>query len=135
MALSFVFQTSISEKAQAGPWQGIVFVGLVRKDVGYFYKFEGKTSTSLGTAEWDTCAQNTTLFGHDVQSNGFWLCASPEVARGTWYFGNVVKDTGYYWEITGGNAKAVSTNKWDTGWAGALRGWSHSSNGFWLCQP
>ena len=134
VALSFVGQTSISVKAQSSR-ENLVFIGQVRNDKGYLFRVEGATATSLGTATWDTCPQGTTLLGHDKQSNGFWLCASPKIARGTWYFGNVVKDTGYYWEIAGGNAKAVGTNTWDTCWEGSLRAWSHTSNGFWVCQP
>ncbi len=75
-----------------------MFVGQVRKDMGYLYKFTATDASSVGNASWDTCPKGTILLGHDKQSNGFWICASPDIAVAgrSFYFGNVVQDKGYY---------------------------------------
>ena len=136
VATEFGLSSSILAQAQSTSKQNLIFVGAVRENTGYFWRFDGKNATKAGTARWDTCPQGTTLLGHDVQPNGFWLCASPEIAnRGTWYFGNVVKNRGYYWEIARGKAKAVGDAKWDTCWEGRLRAYLRDPNGFWVCQP
>ena len=136
IAAEFCLFASVSAQAQSTSRQDLVFVGIVRNDTGYLTRFSGGKVIDAGNARWDTCPQGTTLLGHDFQSNGFWLCASPQIAnRGTWYFGNVVKDRGYYYEIAGGKAKAVGDAKWDTCWEGKLRGRAFHSNGYWFCQP
>ena len=126
-------------QAQSGSKENLVFVGTVRADKGYLWRFDGSgdsTKIASGNAKWDTCPQGTTLLGHDFQSNGFWICANPNLARrGTWYFGNVVNNAGYYWEIAGGKAKPAGGAKWDTCWEGRLRGRVFEPNGFWFCQP
>ncbi|MEA5510609.1 hypothetical protein VB715_12620 [Crocosphaera sp. UHCC 0190] len=113
----------------------VVFIGTVRNNTGYLTRIAGDTIASVGNAKWDTCPQNTQLLGHDFQQNGFWICASPQIAQGTWYFGNVVKDKGYYWEISGGKAKAAGNVKWDTCWSGSLLARNFHSNGYWVCSP
>ncbi|MFA5922228.1 MAG: hypothetical protein WC856_13210 [Methylococcaceae bacterium] len=117
--------------------QNLVFVGTVRNNTGHFYRFDGNSWRNAGEAKWDTCPQNTILLGHNFQQNGFWLCASPELAnQGTWYFGNVVNNQGYYWEISGGKAMAVGDDvKWDTCWSGRMLGRLFNPNGFWICVP
>jgi hypothetical protein len=117
------------------PSDGIVFIGKVRNNTGYLTRMAGKNISDVGNATWRTCPQNTQLLGLDFQPNGFWLCASPKLAQGTWYFGNVVNNRGYYWEISGGKAKAVGDVKWDTCWSGSLLARQFSSDGFWVCSP
>lgn len=123
-------------QAQSNSRNDLVFVGIVRNNEGRLYRFNKGQATSAGKARWDTCPSGTQLVGRDFQPNGFWLCASPNLAnRGTWYFGNVVADTGFYWELANGQAKAAGSVTWDTCWEGTLRGRLFSSNGFWVCQP
>ncbi|WP_373478921.1 hypothetical protein [Geminocystis sp.] len=136
--LTLTTLTSITSdtKAQTNSPKNTIFVGIVRNDAGFLYRFSGGEAISAGQAKWDTCPQNTILVGRDFQSNGFWLCASPDIAnKGTFYFGNVVKDRGYHWEVSNGKAKPVGDVKWDTCWEGTLRGRRFDSNGFWVCQP
>lgn len=122
--------------AQSSSRRNLVFVGIVRNDNGKLYRFTGSGATYAGGANWNTCPTGTRLIGRDFQSNGFWLCASPDIAdRGTWYFGNVVNNTGFYWEISGGRAKPAGDVKWNTCWEGRLLGTLMDSNGFWVCQP
>ena len=76
-----------------------------------------------GEAKWNTCPQDTTLLGKDFQSNGFWLCASPNLAsKGAFYVGNVLDNKGWYWEVANGTAKQVGDVGWDTCWEGSLLG-------------
>jgi hypothetical protein len=136
IATDFCLLASVAVQAQPSPNRNLVFVGIVRNDTGRLYRFNGLAGSYAGYAKWETCPQNTSLVGTDFQSNGFWLCASPNLAnRGTWYFGNVVNDKGYYWELYQGSAKAVGYAKWDTCWEGTLGARSFHSNGFWFCVP
>lgn len=137
-AAGLCLSVSISAQAQTNARKNLVFVGQVRNDTGYLFRFpETGQNSSLGTASWDTCPQGTILWGHDKQSNGFWICVSPDIAviGRPWYFGNVVKDRGYYYEVDNGNAKAIGQTTWDTCWEGRVRGKLKTSNGFWFCQP
>ncbi|WP_148288159.1 hypothetical protein [Prochlorothrix hollandica] len=128
--------SALEALAQTSSRRNLIFVGTVREDVGRLYRFVGSSATFNGNARWDTCPQGTNLIGRDFQSNGFWLCASPDIANsGTFYFGNVVRDRGFYWEISGGRAMAAGEARWDTCWEGRLRGRLFQSNGFWICQP
>lgn len=123
-------------QAQRNSPQDTIFVGIVRNNKGFLYRFSEGKAFSAGQARWDTCPQNTVLVGRDFQPNGFWLCASSDIAnKGTFYFGNVVQNTGYYWEVSGGKAKPAGDVKWDTCWDGTLRGRRFDTNGFWVCQP
>lgn len=122
--------------AQTKSPENTIFVGIGRNNVGSLYRFSGSQATYAGNTKWDTCPQNTTVIGRDFQSNGFWLCSSPDIAnKGIFYFGNVVNNTGYYWEVSGGKAKPAGNVKWDTCWEGTLRGRLFQPNGFWVCQP
>lgn len=126
-----------SVPVQAQP--SLVFVGIVRNNIGYFYRLDvnGMSLKYVGEAGWDTCPQNTILVGHNVHPNGFWFCASSELAnQGTWYFGNVVKNQGIYWEISGHTVKAVGDNVGrDTCWSGQLLNRSSGQDSFWICAP
>lgn len=122
--------------AQSSSRTNLIFVGTVRNNVGRLYRFNGQGATSNGNAKWNTCPQGTSLIGRDFQPNGFWLCASPDIAnRGTFYFGNVVGNRGFYWEISGGRATPAGEATWNTCWEGSYRGRLFEPNGFWVCQP
>ncbi|WP_341740255.1 hypothetical protein [Microcoleus sp. CAWBG640] len=122
--------------AQSSSRSNLVFVGIVRNNKGTLYRFTSSGATNAGDARWDTCPSGTRLIGRDLQPNGFWLCASPDIAdKGAWYFGNVVGNRGYYWEISDGKAKPAGDATWDTCWEGRLLGRLFNTNGFWVCQP
>ncbi|MFM2064984.1 MAG: hypothetical protein RLZZ507_4655 [Cyanobacteriota bacterium] len=129
-------QKSKEAQAQSSSRSNLVFVGIVRNNVGNLYRFSSSGATSAGNATWRTCPSGTRIIGLDFQPNGFWLCASPDIAdKGTWYFGNVVTNKGYYWEILGGKASPAGDVKWDTCWEGQLGGRLFNTNGFWFCRP
>lgn len=135
VAAEFWLSTS-NTLAQTNSRRNLIFVGTVRNNVGRLYRFAGSEATSNGNARWDTCPSGTALIGRDFQPNGFWLCASPDIANsGTFYFGNVVNNRGFYWEISEGRATAAGEATWDTCWEGRYRGRLFDPNGFWICQP
>ncbi len=111
-----------------------IFVGTVRNNVGTLYRAVDGQTTFAGNARWDTCPQDTRLVGRDFQVNGFWVCASGDIADNTFYFGNVVNNRGYYWELKGGQAKPAGDSRWDTCWEGSVVAKEFSVNGFWLCN-
>ncbi|PSF31335.1 hypothetical protein C7H19_22850 [Aphanothece hegewaldii CCALA 016] len=123
--------------AQSNSAKNTIYVGIVRNNKGFLHRLSGTQGDSnAGNARWDTCPENTILLGKDFQPNGFWLCASSDIAdSGTFYFGNVVNNRGYYWEVSRGQAKPAGDVKWDTCWGGQLRGRLFTTNGFWICQP
>lgn len=137
LAVTIGTTTLTTTYAQTNPARNTIFVGIVRNNTGYLYRFSGShEATNAGKASWDTCPEQTVLLGRNFQPNGFWLCASSDIAnRGTFYFGNVVNNTGYYWEVAGSQAKSAGNVKWDTCWQGQLRGRLFTPNGFWVCQP
>jgi hypothetical protein len=114
-----------------------IYIGIVRNNAGSLYSILGTAPVYLGSAKWDTCPNNTKLLGRDFQANGFWVCAAPRIAnKGTWYFGNVVSNQGYYWEVASpSRIKSIGSAKWDTCKTGRFSGRLFNSNGFWLCQP
>ncbi len=136
LAASFYPFKPLSVQAQPRSRQNLLFVGIVRNNIGTLYRFAGSSATRAGSARWNTCPQGTRLIGRDLQVNGFWLCASPDLAsRSPFYFGNVVNNTGFYWEISNGQTKPAGSVTWDTCWEGSLRGRLFDPNGFWVCQP
>lgn len=126
----------LSVQAQTSSRQNLLFVGIVRNNVGTLYRFTASNATFAGNAKWDTCPQGTKLIARDFQVNGFWLCASPDIAsRNPFYFGNIVNNKSYYWEISNGRSNPAGNAEWGTCWEGSLRATLYTPNGFWVCQP
>lgn len=111
-------------------------VGLVRADSGYQYLVDDAWGVgALRAAGWDQCPTGYTLAGHDVQSNGFWICARADLAGTKFYLGSVVADQGAMFEIAGGGAKPIGPGGWDQCPGGTkVIGKRLDSNGFWLCH-
>ncbi len=119
-----------------GPKGAEAVVGLVRGDSGYQYLVDGAWGVgALRPAGWDQCPAGYTPAGHELQSNGFWLCARDDLKGTTFYVGSVVADQGALFEVSGGGVKALGPGGWDQCPNGTkVLGKRLDSNGFWLCH-
>ena len=112
--------------------------GTVRSNAGTLYAVwnngSGPSVSTIGTAGWNSCTSGYSPVGDDFDQNGFWLCARNDLTSATFYAGNVVNNTGYFWTVHGGSV----TSDGDAGWnncpsSATLLGTEFSSDGFWLC--
>jgi hypothetical protein len=119
----------------AGPPGPEVMIGIVRADAGFMHMVDSDHGTAtIGPGSWDTCFPGFTLDGHDVQSNGFWLCARDDLLSRTFYVGNVVADEGFYYRVQGGAVERLADASWNTCAEGSLLGTYFESDGFWICM-
>ena len=111
--------------------------GAVRANTGTLYSVGGDGGASVSTIEtagWNTCTAGYSLVGYDFDQNGFWLCARSDLASSAFYVGNVVNNTGYWWQVQGGSATSEGSEGWNYCPSSAtLLGTDFNSNGFWLC--
>ena len=119
----------------AGPPGAEAYFGTVRADAGWLDVVDSAFGTArLRGAGWDDCPAGTVEVGKDLQSNGFWLCARSDLAKKTFYVGNVVADAGTLYQVSAGTATNVGPGGWDTCPAGTLLAHRFESNGFWACM-
>ncbi|KAH3756017.1 hypothetical protein Pelo_8145 [Pelomyxa schiedti] len=111
------------------------YVGVVRHDIGSLDVVDSQWGTmELRSAGWRDCPSGFSLVGVDFESNGFWLCARSDLSSNTFYLGNVVKDAGTLYKVSGGTATPSGSASWNTCPDGStLLGTMFDSNGFWLC--
>lgn len=128
--------TEIAQEQPSRRYQNfIVLVGKVRNDRGYFYGFGPQENRYLGDAGWNDCPRGFRLVGRHFHSNGFWLCARNDVASSTFYVGNVLKDVGYYYELSIEDGTHQLNNAgWNYCRTGQFLGRNFESNGFWVCM-
>ena len=118
-----------------GPVGAEAYYGTVRADSGWLDVVDSQYGTArLRTAGWGDCPTGTTEVGRDFQSNGFWLCAADAYADRTFYVGNVVADTGWFYEVSAGTTTSIGGAGWDTCPSGTLLGHRFESDGFWVCM-
>ena len=114
----------------------IVLYGNVRDDVAFFFGISSpQYNRYLGSARWNECPGGFRLIGKSFSSQGFWLCARNDVASSTFFVGNVVKGTRYYYELSlQDGTHQLSNASWDYCLTGQLVGKVFESNGFWICM-
>ncbi|MEO8796713.1 MAG: hypothetical protein ABI551_02410, partial [Polyangiaceae bacterium] len=111
------------------------FVGTVRADQGQLDIVDSSFGDGLQRpAGWYECPEGYPIGGHDLQSNGMWICPRKDLASHTFYLGNVVADQATLYSVTGGVATSMGPSSWDTCPKGKEIGRRFESNGFWLCM-
>lgn len=118
-----------------GPDGAEAYFGTVRADAGWLDVVDRRFGTQrVRTAGWNACPAGYRVVGRDFQSDGFWLCAREDLASRTFYVGNVVRDGGAYYRVSGGGATRITSQFWNTCVGGSLLGRRFESNGFWVCM-
>eukprot|EP01105_Mastigella_eilhardi_P002708 TRINITY_DN1348_c0_g2_i1.p1 TRINITY_DN1348_c0_g2~~TRINITY_DN1348_c0_g2_i1.p1 ORF type:complete len:543 (-),score=160.39 TRINITY_DN1348_c0_g2_i1:36-1664(-) len=112
------------------------FAGIVRSDAGWLDVVDSAFGTQrLRSAGWKECPQGYTLDGLDFESDGFWLCVRDDLYdKRVFYFGNVVQDKGFFYQVTSGTTLYEGMAGWATCPEGSvLLGERVESNGYWVC--
>ena len=110
------------------------FIGTVRANSGMLDVVDSSYGDgAIEAAGWDTCPDGYDFGGHYFAVNGFWLCTRHDLAKHTFYVGNVVADSAEVYAVSGGNATDVEAASWNTCPKGMLIGRRFESNGYWLC--